>query len=106
MTQTETFTIFNVKTVGVFFISTLGGDQIMYEDNYKLFADAFIAQAVKDYRRTQSTSVRNELKRFFVSDWFCVLANMEGYEFFRRLEQEQNVKTRHRKGASACRYSG
>lgn len=78
----------------------------MYEDNYKLLADAIIAQAVKDYRKTQSTSDRNELKRFFVSDWFCVLANMDGCELFRRLEQERDAKTRQRKGALECRYSG
>ncbi len=64
----------------------------MYEEHYKLLADAIIVQAVKDYRRTQSTSVRNELKRFFVSDWFYLLANTDGCELFRRLEQEQEAK--------------
>ena len=37
----------------------------MYDKNYELLADAIIVQAAKDYRRSKSVSVRNEIKCFF-----------------------------------------
>lgn len=43
----------------------------MYEQNYEMLADAIIVQAAKDYRRSKSVSVRNEIKCFFLSEWFA-----------------------------------
>ena len=61
----------------------------MYDKNYELLADAIIVQAAKNYRRSKSVSVRNEIKCFFLSDWFGCLTNADGHKLFRKLEQER-----------------
>ena len=50
----------------------------MHDKNYEDLANAIIIQAVKDYRGTQSPQVRNEIKRFFKSQWFSMLTNVDG----------------------------
>ena len=64
----------------------------MYDKNYELLADAIIVQAAKDYRRSKSVSVRNEIKCFFLSEWFACLTNADGHKLFRKLEQERDGK--------------
>ena len=67
----------------------------MYDKNYELLADAIIVQAAKDYRKAKSFSVRNEIKCFFLSDWFGCLTNADGHRLIRKLEQEQNEKKKY-----------
>ena len=68
----------------------------MYEQNYEMLADAIILQAAKDYRRSKSVSVRNEIKCFFLSEWFACLTNADGHKLFRKLERERDGKKKHR----------
>ena len=68
----------------------------MYDKNYELLADAIIVQAAKDYRKAKSFSVRNEIKCFFLSDWFGCLTNAAGHKLFRKLEQERTGTKKHR----------
>ena len=60
----------------------------MNDKNYEDLANAIIIQAVKDYRRTQSPQVRNEIKRFFKSEWFSMLTNLDGDMLIKKLERE------------------
>ena len=60
----------------------------MHDKNYEELANAIIIQAVKDYRRTQSPQVRNEIKRFFKSKWFSMLTNVDGDMLIKKLERE------------------
>ena len=60
----------------------------MHDKNYEDLANAIIIQAVKDYRGTQSPQVRNEIKRFFKSQWFSMLTNVDGDMFIKKLERE------------------
>lgn len=61
-------------------------------NGYTELANAIIIQAVKDYRRASSPQMRREIKRFFLSDWFMVLSNVDGKRILKRLEQERGVK--------------
>ena len=60
----------------------------MHDKNYEDLANAIIIQAVKDYRGTQSPQVRNEIKRFFKSQWFSMLTNVDGDMLIKKLERE------------------
>lgn len=64
------------------------GGQFMHDKNYEDLANAIIIQAVKDYRRTKSPQVRNEIKRFFKSEWFTMLSNVDGDVILKKLERE------------------
>ena len=59
---------------------------------YSALANAIIIQAAKDYRRTYSPYVRNEIKRFFRSEWFTVLSEVDGEIIIKKLEQERGAK--------------
>ena len=61
----------------------------MHDKNYEDLANAIIIQAVKDYRGTQSPQVRNEIKRFFKSEWFTMLSNVDGDAILKKLESEE-----------------
>lgn len=60
----------------------------MHDKNYEDLANAIIIQAVKDYRRTKSPQVRSEIKRFFKSEWFSMLTNVDGDMLIKKLERE------------------
>ena len=60
----------------------------MHDKNYEDLANAIIIQAVKDYRGTHSPQVRNEIKRFFKSQWFSMLTNVDGDMLIKKLERE------------------
>lgn len=45
---------------------------------YQLLANAIIIQAVKDYRNAKHPATRKELERFFRSEWFSILSNLNG----------------------------
>ena len=63
----------------------------MYEnqENYEKLANAIILQAVYDFRKSGCYQTRNSIKRFFRSDWFKVLTNIDGEMLIKRLEQER-----------------
>ncbi len=61
----------------------------MHDKNYEDLANAIIIQAVKDYRSTKSPQVRNEIKRFFKSEWFTMLSNVDGDIILKKLESEE-----------------
>lgn len=60
----------------------------MHDKNHEDLSNAIIIQAVKDYRRTKSPQVRNEIKRFFKSEWFTMLSNVDGDIILKKLESE------------------
>ncbi len=66
----------------------------MFEENYVLLADAVIVQAAKDYRRASTPQIREVLKNFFLSEWFCALTDMDGKKLYNRLERERRTKRR------------
>ncbi len=68
----------------------------MYEKNYELLADAIVIQAAKDYRRAKSLSDRNEIKRFFLSDWFKFMTDADGRKLLRKLDRERTDKKKRR----------
>lgn len=67
--------------------------------NYENLANAIILQAVKDYRmalKSLKSNPRNrtamadkdEIERFFRSDWFSVLTSVDGEMLIRSLQME------------------
>ena len=58
-------------------------------ENIKLLAHAIILQAVKDYRQTYSPRTRAEIERFFRSEWFRALTQVDGEMIISRLENER-----------------
>lgn len=58
-------------------------------DGYERLANEIILQAVKDYRKTKSPAIRRSIERFFRSDWFEVLTNMNGEKLIERLREER-----------------
>ena len=64
----------------------------MNDEGCIALANAIIIQAVKDYRLSPSPQVRNEIKRFFLSQWFTMLSGANGEVIIKRLEQERGVK--------------
>lgn len=66
---------------------------------YEGFANAIILQAVKDYRDAckklakgrinhSAEATRNECRRFFLSDWFTALTDVDGAMLLRKLDEE------------------
>lgn len=63
-----------------------------HNENYKELANAVVLQAVRDYRH--ALAVENEyyirkLEKFFRSEWFKILANLDGEMIIERLRQEK-----------------
>lgn len=67
--------------------------------NYENLANAIILQAVKDYRvvlKSLKANPRNrtakadkeEIERFFCSDWFSLLTSVDGEMLIRSLQME------------------
>lgn len=65
----------------------------MYNENYELLANAIVVQAAKDYMRAKSQIVRNEVKNFFLSDWFLILTNMDGRRILKKIRKRTAEKT-------------
>ena len=65
---------------------------IKMTEPYKELANAIIIQAVKDYRRTNMPQAHRELKRFFRSEWFSLLSDIDGEMLIQKLEKERGVK--------------
>lgn len=65
-------------------------------DGYQLLANAIVLQAVNEYRealRQNDTAAKWKkisLRRFFRSDWFKLLTNIDGELLIERLNEEVN----------------
>ncbi|MCQ2443665.1 MAG: hypothetical protein MJ077_11265 [Oscillospiraceae bacterium] len=55
---------------------------------YRELANAIILQAVKDYRRNKSEQSREEIERFFRSDWFGALTRINPEQLIAQLRKE------------------
>lgn len=75
----------------------------MYERNYEKLANAIILQAVKDfrpaYRRLRhhpndamAQGTVREITKFFCSDYFCVLTNLDGPELLNSIIREMDER--------------
>lgn len=56
---------------------------------YENLANAIILQAVKDYRLTDDEQELSEIERFFRSDWFGVLSQVDPEYLIRNLRKEK-----------------
>ena len=57
---------------------------------YENLANAIVLQAVKDYRLTDDEAELAEIERFFRSDWFGVLTDIDPEYLIRRLRKEKD----------------
>ncbi len=57
---------------------------------YENLAKAIVLQAVKDYRLTDDEAELAEIERFFRSDWFGVLTDVDPEYLIRRLRKEKD----------------
>ena len=57
---------------------------------YEELANAIVLQAVKDYRLTDDEAELAEIERFFRSDWFGVLTDVDPEYLIRRLRKEKD----------------
>ena len=57
---------------------------------YEELANAIILQAVKDYRLTDDEAELAEIERFFRSDWFGVLTDVDPEYLIRMLRKEKD----------------
>ena len=57
---------------------------------YENLANAIVLQAVKDYRLTDDEAELTEIERFFRSDWFGVLTDVDPEYLIRRLRKEKD----------------
>ena len=75
----------------------------MYEENYQALANAIIVQAVKDfkpaYRRLKrhpndklAQDTVREIIKFFCSDYFCALSDLDGPALLNRIIREMDEK--------------
>ena len=59
---------------------------------YTALANAIIEQAVDDYRNPKHYQERTAIKKFFLSEWFTMLTDIDGKMIIRRLEEERGAK--------------
>lgn len=55
---------------------------------YRALADAIILKAVDDYRKHKT--LRGSIAKFFKSDWFKVLTDIDGEDLLKKLKDELN----------------
>ena len=64
------------------------------EEPYKKIAMAIVERAVFDYRiavRSKDYTGKRELRRFFTSDWFAFLCDLDGEVLMKNLEDMEDV---------------
>lgn len=66
--------------------------------NYSVhnLANAIVLQAVTDYRNavdSNDQSIISECERFFLSDWFLLLTEVDGEVVLEKLRKERGLKT-------------
>ena len=60
-------------------------------NGYKLLANAIVIQAVKDYKKAlkhDDRGLKRECCRFFRSQWFTELTNIDGEQIISKLKSE------------------
>lgn len=57
---------------------------------FEELAEAIIIQAVEDYRNARSKRRINEVERFFRSEWFRELCDLDGKAIIERLRKERD----------------
>lgn len=58
-------------------------------DCYENLAQSIILQAVKDYRRTSNAGAKAHIIRFFRSEWFKVLTNLDCEILISKLKEDK-----------------
>ena len=58
-------------------------------DPYQELANAIVLQAVKDYRLHDNEQELASIERFFRSDWFSVLTNVDPETLITKLRKEK-----------------
>ena len=58
-------------------------------DPYQELANAIVLQAVKDYRLHDNEQELARIERFFRSDWFSVLTNVDPETLITKLRKEK-----------------
>ena len=58
-------------------------------DPYQELANAIVMQAVKDYRLHDNEQELSRIERFFRSDWFNVLTNVDPEILITKLRKEK-----------------
>lgn len=66
------------------------------ENPHENLANAIILRAVADYRRTRDEWLIREIERFFLSEWFGVLTNLNGADLIEALKKEKTTRRRRR----------
>ena len=61
------------------------------DENYEKLAVAIIKQAVIDYRKGDEET-RKSIERFFRSEWFYTLTDVDGEMLIKRLRREEGKK--------------
>lgn len=67
----------------------------MIYDAYHGLANAIVMQAVEDYYtalKDDDTDVKNECERFFRSEWFSFLTDVDGEIIIREVQRRNNTK--------------
>ena len=62
------------------------------DENYERLAIAIIKQAVIDYRKSKDEETRKSIERFFRSEWFYALTDVDGEILIKKLHNERKVK--------------
>ena len=62
------------------------------DENYEKLAEAIIVRAIIDYRKSKDEEVKKSIERFFRSEWFYVLTNLDGEMLIKRLKREEGKK--------------
>ena len=58
---------------------------------YIELANAIILKAVDDYRKTEVASEKTSIIRFFRSDWFSVLTDLDPEVLIEKLKKEERT---------------
>lgn len=69
------------------------GTQMNTHENYRDLANAIVLRALQDYRFALKRNLTNEIKkleRFFRSDWFKDLCNLDGEQLMKNIQRMDN----------------
>ena len=64
-----------------------------HRENWEDLANAVVLQAVQDYRLSNDPRDLEELERFFLSDWFRLLTDLEPDYLLSLLRREKGVNS-------------
>jgi len=72
----------------------MAGNKNLAEDPYGRLANAIILQAVKDYRDAEMPQAKSAIIRFFRSEWFKTLTNLDPEVLIDNLKKEDKIHGR------------